>query len=79
MTIRLRVREIAQAHNLSLAQLQRRVNLSISTARRVWYSTSDGSEDGPPLKQVSLDIVEQIADYFGVPPGELFEKVETVR
>jgi transcriptional regulator with XRE-family HTH domain len=74
MTVRLRVRDIAEPQGLNLAQLQRRVNLSMSTARRVWYSTSDGSVDGPPLKQVSLDVIEQIADYFGVPPGELFEK-----
>lgn len=74
MTIRLRVRELGEARQLNLAQLQRRVNLSMSTARRVWYSTSDGSAQGPPLKQVSLDVIEQIADYFGVAPGELFEK-----
>jgi len=74
MTIRLRVREVAEASNLNLAQFQRKVDLSVSTARRVWYSTSDGSAEGPPLKQVSLDVIEQIADYFKVAPGELFVK-----
>lgn len=74
MTIRLRVRELGEASNLNLAQFQRKVDLSVSTARRVWYSTSDGSAEGPPLKQVSLDVIEQIADYFKVAPGELFVK-----
>lgn len=74
MTIRLRVRELAEARKLTLAQFQRRVNLSVSTARRFWYSTSDGSENGEPLKAIRLDLVEQIADYFGIAPGELFMK-----
>jgi hypothetical protein len=74
MTVRLRVREMAREKDLTLAKFQREVRLTLGTARRVWYSTSDGREDGPPLKQVSLDVVEQIADYFGVPPGDLFEK-----
>jgi hypothetical protein len=74
MTVRLRVRELAEAKELNLSQLQRRVNLSMSTARRVWYSTSDGNAHGPPLKQVSLDVIEQIADFFKVTPGELFVK-----
>jgi hypothetical protein len=74
MTVRLRVRELAEQRKLNLAQFQRKVDLSVSTARRVWYSTSDGSANGPPLKQVSLDVIEQIADHFGVAPGELFVK-----
>ena len=74
MTVRLRVRELAEIKGMNLAQLQRRVNLSMSTARRVWYSTSGGNAHGPPLKQVSLDVIEQIADFFQVAPGELFIK-----
>lgn len=77
MTLRLRVREIAEAQGVNLSQFQRRLGLSMGTARRMWYSTSDGSEQGNALKQVSLDVVEQIADYFGVTPGELFEKNKT--
>lgn len=75
MSIRLRVRAVAEARGLSLNQFQRRLGLSMSTSRRVWYGTSDGREQGEPLKQVSLDVIEQIADYFEIPPGELFEKV----
>lgn len=74
MAIRMRVRELAEQKGLNLSLLQRRIGLSMSTARRFWYSTSDGSSHGPPLKQVSLDVVEQIADYLGVTPGELFVK-----
>lgn len=75
MTIRLRVREVAQEHGYSLAKFQREVKLTLGTARRVWYSTSDGREEGEPLKQVSLDVIEQIADHFDVEPGKLFVKV----
>ncbi len=74
MTSRLRVRVLAEQQGINLSQFQRRLGLSLSTARRVWYSTSDGRAQGPPLKQVSLDIIEQVADYFGVAPGELFVK-----
>jgi transcriptional regulator with XRE-family HTH domain len=75
MALRLRVREVAEEHGLTLGRFQRTLGLSMSTARRVWYSTSNGREQGERLKQVSLEVVEQIADYFGVAPGTLLEKV----
>lgn len=75
MAIRLRVREIAEAQGLTLNQFQRRLGLSMSTSRRMWYGTSDGREHGDRLKQVSLDVIEKIADYFAVAPGALLEKV----
>jgi hypothetical protein len=43
----------------------------MSTARRVWYSTSDGSENGPPLKLVNLEVIDQLSRFFAVDPGEL--------
>lgn len=77
MALRLRVREVAEQQGFNLSLFQRRLGLSMSTARRVWYSTSDGSDDGPPLKQISLDVLEQIADYFRIAPGELLLKIQS--
>jgi len=74
MSIRLRVRELFEQQAWTLGKFQRVLGLSMSTARRVWYSTSDGREDGPPLKQVSLDVLEKIADRLAIAPGDLLEK-----
>lgn len=76
MAIRLRVKELAEARELNISSLQREAKIPMSTARRLWYSTSDGSEKGPPLKLVSLEVIDQLSAYFGVAPGELFERVE---
>lgn len=55
--VRLRVRELAQARQITLAQLQRDSQLSISTLRRYWYNT---------VRFVGLDALEQIAHALGV-------------
>jgi hypothetical protein len=47
----------------------------MSTARRVWFSTSTGSAEGEPLQQISFDVLESLSGFFGVEPGELFESV----
>lgn len=76
MAIRLRVRELAEKDGMTMGAFQRRTGVSMSTARRFWYSTSDGKVDGPPLKQVSLEVIEQIANFFDVEPGELFMRTQ---
>ena len=73
---RLRVRELAEARGLNLAEFQREARLPVSTARRYWYSTEDGSANGDPLKQVSMETLDKIADFFGCSPGELFRRVD---
>jgi hypothetical protein len=75
MAIRLRVRELAEARGLNLARFQREAQLPVATARRFFYGTSDGSVDGPPLKHISLEVLDQIARYFDVPPGDLLVQV----
>lgn len=75
MPVRLRVKELAEARGLNISSLQREAKIPMSTARRVWYSTSDGSEDGPPLKLVNMELIDQISRFFGVSPGELLERV----
>ncbi len=71
MAVRLRIRELAEARGLNISSFQREAKVPMSTARRVWYSTSDGSEHGPPLKLVNLEVIDQLATFFGVAPGEL--------
>jgi DNA-binding Xre family transcriptional regulator len=75
MTIRLRVRDIAASQGYTLSQFQLAIQLSMSTTRRLWYSTSDGLEKGAPLKLISLDLIEHVARFFSVPVGDLFEIV----
>ena len=73
MTIRLRVRELAEAQGLNISSFQREAKIPMSTARRLWYSTSDGKEKGPPLKLVNLEVIEQLSMFFDVAPGALLE------
>ena len=74
VAVRLRVKELAEARRLNISSLQREAKIPMSTARRVWYSTSDGSEKGPPLKLVNLELVDQLSLFFSVSPGDLFER-----
>ena len=72
MGIRLRVREVAEKQELNLATFQREAKLGVSTARRFWYSTADGSPSGDkPLTQVDLRVLEQVARFLKVAPGDL--------
>lgn len=71
MAVRLRVKELAEARGLNISSLQREAKIPMSTARRVWYSTSDGSEKGPPLKLVNLEVIDQLSRFFAVDPGDL--------
>ena len=73
MTIRLCVRELAEAQGLNISRFQREAKIPMSTARRLWYSTSDGKEKGPPLKLVNLEVIEQLSKFFDVVPGALLE------
>jgi DNA-binding Xre family transcriptional regulator len=71
MSIRLRVRDIAKTKGLNLSQLQRRADLGMTTARRLWFSTGDGREQGPPLQYVNLDSLARIARVLEVDPRDL--------
>jgi hypothetical protein len=75
MAVRLRVRELAEARGLNLSTFQREAKLPMSTARRVWFSTSSGSAQGEPLAQISFDVIDTLSRFFGVEPGDLFERV----
>jgi hypothetical protein len=73
MTIRLRVRELAEAQGLNISRFQQEAKIPMSTARRLGYSTSDGKEKGPPLKLVNLEMIEQLSKFFDMAPGALLE------
>jgi hypothetical protein len=76
MPVKLRVRELAERQGLTLSLFQREAKLPMSTARRFWYSTSDGSANGAPLKQINLEVLDEVAGFFGVTPGDLLERVD---
>ncbi len=74
MAIRLRIRAVAEAKGMNLSQLQRRADLGMTTARRMWFGTGDGREDGPHLQYVSLDALDRIARALGVEPCDLLSR-----
>lgn len=74
--IKLRVRELAEQRGYNLGTFQRAASLPMTTARRVWHSSTEGRVQGPPLKHVDLELLEKLADFLGVTPGELLERVQ---
>jgi DNA-binding Xre family transcriptional regulator len=73
MAVRLRVKELAEARGMNLATFQREAKLGMSTARRLWYNTSDGAPGGPPLRRLDYDSLETLCRFFGVLPNDLIE------
>lgn len=76
MAIKLRVRDVARTRGWNLSQLQRRADLGMSTARRMWFGTGDGREQGPPLQYVSLEALDRIARVLEVDPRDLLARDE---
>jgi DNA-binding Xre family transcriptional regulator len=76
MAVRLRVRELAEAQGMNLAVFQREAKLGMSTARRLWYNTSDGSPNGLPLRRLDYDSLEVLCRFFGVTPNDLIDITE---
>jgi hypothetical protein len=74
--IKLRVRQIGEGRGITLAEFQRETKLPPATARRIWYSTSNGSRKGPLLESADFRILETTARFLGVQVGDLFEMVE---
>jgi transcriptional regulator with XRE-family HTH domain len=74
MGLRLRVREVAEAKGITLSHLQRRADIGMSTARRMWFGTGDGIAGGDPLQYVNLQVLERIARVLEVPAAELIEE-----
>ena len=72
--IRLRVRELAEQRGFNLGQFQRAASLPMTSARRVWFSSTEGRVNGPPLRHIDLELLERLADFLGVEPGDLLER-----
>jgi transcriptional regulator with XRE-family HTH domain len=77
MTLRLRIREIAESKGLNLSQLARRADVGVTTVRRMWFSTADGKEHGEPLQYISLDALERIAAVLEVDPCSLLTRTSS--
>lgn len=73
--LRLRVQILAKQRGLSLNRFAQELQLPTTSARRVWFSSSDGSEHGGRLRHIDLELLERLADYFQVGIGDLFERV----
>jgi hypothetical protein len=50
--------------------------VSMSTLRRYWYSTKDGSVRGEPITLVDVYLLGTIARALDVPVGELLNEAE---
>ena len=74
--IKLRVRYLAEKQGYNLGTFQRAMNLPMTTARRIWHSSSDGKAGGDRLKHIDLDLLERLADFLGATPGDLLERIE---
>lgn len=61
-----RIRAIAAKQGLNLSQLQRRADISMTTARRYWYGTRDGTPDGERLSEINIGVLRAIAGALGV-------------
>ncbi len=71
---RLRVRELAEARDLNISQLQRKADITMGTARRYWYSTRDGKAEGASLEELNLPVMRSIARVLGVKVRDLLSE-----
>ena len=69
------IRDIAQARDpsMSISKLHFAAGISMSTARRYWYGTRDGSETGEPMTVIDLPTIAKVAQVIGVSWKELVE------
>lgn len=76
MMIRLKVRQLAENMGYTLSTFQRGASIPMSNARRIWFSTSDGLQNGVPLKSLTFDQLEHLSDFLGVGICDLLERIE---
>ena len=61
---------------MTISSLKRETGLGMTTVRRMWYGTSDGSEEGSPLQYVQLQVLDKIARVLDVEPCDLLVREE---
>ncbi len=66
MTVRLKVREIAEQKGYNISTLSRKSDVGLSTVRRLWHD---------PFRHVDFDVLERIARALEVPVTALIEDV----
>jgi hypothetical protein len=75
MTRVLPVRNYALEHDadMSISKLHFAAGISMGAARRYWYGTRDGTEEGEPMTVVDLPTIVKVARAVGVSWKDLVE------
>ena len=62
------VRDVALARDpdMSISKLHFAAGISMGAARRYWYGTKDGTEEGEPMTVVDLPTIDKVARAVGV-------------
>ncbi len=63
--IRLKVREIAEAKGLNMAQLARKADIDIRTVRRIYRD---------PTSEISTTVLDKLATALDVRPSDLIDQ-----
>ena len=81
MTRVLPVRSYALARDadMSISKLHFAAGISMGAARRYWYGTRDGTEEGEPMTVVDLPTIVKVAHAVGVSWKELVEDRTALR
>ena len=64
--IRLKVKEVAEQHGLSMARLSRKADIDLRTLQRIYKN---------PTGEISTTTLDKIATALGVPASDLIETV----
>ena len=69
------VRDVALARDpeMSISKLHFAAGISMGAARRYWYGTKDGTEEGQPMTVVDLPTIDKVAKAVGVSWKELVD------
>lgn len=75
------VREVALERDpaMSISKLHFAAEISMGAARRYWYGTRDGTEDGEPMTVVDLPTIDKVAKAIGVHWKDLVEDWRALR
>ena len=71
-----KVRTLAEAQGKNMSQLQMDARVSMGTVRRYWYGTKDGKEEGKPLTEIDLIVLNKLAKPLGVGSFDLVEEID---
>jgi transcriptional regulator with XRE-family HTH domain len=66
MSVRLRIRELAEKQGYNISTLSRKADVSHNTMRRLWHD---------PYRNVDITVLDRIAKALGVDASQLIESV----